>query len=130
MTARAVLVLGALVLSTPNSARADGVRYDGCSVLGERCDNAIAGHRADDPDGGFRAEEAVERGTCENAKCQRPGPGGSVIVLDCRRCIESDEDDDQGCSCRATGVAPARALAAVMLLAGVAAFSWSRRRRG
>lgn len=124
------ILLGTFVLLIAPGARADSVRYDTCSEVGESCDNAVAGHRVDDPTGGLDEDQAVKSGTCQNAKCQRPGPDGTII-FDCKRCIEDgDADgDDEGCSCRTTGVATPRSLAVVMLFAGVVALAWSRRRR-
>lgn len=128
---RAVVLTTPLALSVAVPARADGVRYDSCTTVGEDCHNAAAGHLPDDPTAVSQAD-AVKSGTCQDAKCQRGGPDGT-IVFDCHRCIEGagagDDDDDSGCSCRTTGPTAHRALAAVMGLVGIAALGWSRRRR-
>lgn len=115
----------ALALAAP--ARADGVRYDACDPAGSSCHNAIAGHLADDPAGASDPAQAVAKGTCENATCERGGPDGGV-VFDCLRCI-ADGNDKGGCSCRAAGAPRRGALALVMGFVGVLALAWSRRAR-
>lgn len=117
--------ISAVVLLITAPAWADGVRYDTCDVAGASCHNAVAGHRADDPSTISSADQAVQPGTCENAKCERGGPDGGV-VFDCLRCIASD---DQGCSCRTGAGVTRRSLAVLMLFVGLAALAWSRRRR-
>lgn len=118
-------LIGVVVLLVAAPAWADGVRYDTCDVAGASCHNAVAGHRPDDPSTVPSADQAVQPGTCENAKCERGGPDGGV-VFDCLRCIASD---DQGCSCRTGARVSQRSLAVLMLFVGLAALAWSRRKR-
>lgn len=126
------IVVFAVLLAS--AAQADVAPPDRCSSGGQRCDNG--GPRGDQP------------GVCTPGQCFRGGPDGSV-AYDCLTCVpdgggggagggseaagasgsSSNSGSSEGCGCRVVAPSRERFVAGVLLLVGLTALAWSRRRR-
>ena len=107
------LSIAGFVLAAP--AFADIPPADACQAAdaGKACDNATKDGKMDQP------------GTCQQAKCTRATPSGSMSY-DCYVCqATSAAKDDGGCSTSGHGGAAAYALVPLLALGML----WNRRRR-
>jgi MYXO-CTERM domain-containing protein len=125
---KAIVVLSLLFAG---AAHADVAPPDRCSSEGQRCDNG--------------GPDANQPGVCTPSQCFRGGPDGPV-AYDCLTCVPdgggeaggasagaggsgSGVGSDGGCDCRVVAPSSERAVAGVLLLLGLTALAWSRRRR-
>jgi MYXO-CTERM domain-containing protein len=106
------------LLTQVSPAWADVAPIDRCYEVGEHCVNG--GPLGDQP------------GVCEPDECARGAPDGGEVAYECLTCVpEVDGATDDGCDCRVMTTGPSeRALAGAMLLVGLGALGWARRRRG
>lgn len=110
-----------------NSAFADVAPPDRCNQEGAYCANA----------GGVGAQSGMP-GICRPDQCQRGGPNGT-IYYDCLTCVvEPDAGQgggdgtgtDESCNCWVVRPSREQSVAGLMLLLGVLALGWSRRKGG
>ena len=113
-----------------NVAFADVAPPDRCNQEGAPCNNA----------GGVGAQTGMP-GICQPNRCQRAGPDGTVVYYDCLSCIAGQggaagagmagsggNGTDESCTCHVMRPSNEQSLAGLMLLMGLLALGWSRKK--